>query len=217
MELLSECECDAQLIDGDAPRKRVSLLKREVTSSTSKKARREQTDVGEGVSGVISWGEDDEAFLAEVIRQEEERERNEKKGTAKENEKVEEKEIKGDFVLEERKGDLFTAGEEYCLAHCVSEDLVMGKGVAKPFKEKFGGINELRAQRPQTGGVCVLKRGSRWIYYLITKVTTQRTIPPPPLSTLTLHNHNKVVYKNRPTYNALKDSLQAMKAHMLRV
>ncbi|KAL6053463.1 Macro domain [Balamuthia mandrillaris] len=97
------------------------------------------------------------------------------------------------FVYEEKKGDLFVETEA-CLGHCVSEDLVMGKGIAKPFKDKFGGLSELRAQHPTTGGVCVLRRGGRFIYYLITKK----------------------VYRDKPTYAALQSSLEAMREHCTR-
>lgn len=39
-----------------------------------------------------------------------------------------------DSVIEEIKGDLFTAGEDYSLAHCVAEDFRMGAGIAVQFK-----------------------------------------------------------------------------------
>ena len=149
--------------EGDKKRAKVEQPQEE----TEEKSKPSEDEIG-------YWGEEDDALLAAMIQQEEEREQKEREktkgnGMGKEKEKGGEEE-KGEFVLEERKGDLFSAGDTYCLAHCVSEDLVMGKGVAKPFKEKFGGVNELRAQKPKTGGVCVLKRGNRWIYYLITKV-----------------------------------------------
>lgn len=46
----------------------------------------------------------------------------------------------------EVKGDLFECPPTCSLAHCVSEDLAMRKGVATLFKEKFGGVNELKTQ-----------------------------------------------------------------------
>ena len=45
----------------------------------------------------------------------------------------------------------------------------MGAGIAILFREKFGGIAELREQRPEIGGVCYLKREGRYIFYLVTK------------------------------------------------
>ena len=149
--------------EGDKKRAKVEQPQEE----TEEKSKPSEDEIG-------YWGEEDDAFLAAMIQQEEEREQKERekaKGNGMGKEKEKGGEAKGEFVLEERKGDLFSAGDGYCLAHCVSEDLAMGKGVAKPFKEKFGGVNELRAQKPKTGGVCVLKRENRWIYYLITKVS----------------------------------------------
>ena len=46
----------------------------------------------------------------------------------------------------EVKGDLFSCPDSASLAHCVSEDMHMGKGVATLFKRKFGGVDELKAQ-----------------------------------------------------------------------
>ena len=45
----------------------------------------------------------------------------------------------------------------------------MGAGIAVAFKEKFGGLEELRRQRINVGGVGVLRRDGRYIYYLVTK------------------------------------------------
>ena len=44
-------------------------------------------------------------------------------------------------------GDLFTcSGRGASLAHCISQDLHMGKGIAAIFKKKFGGVGQLKAQ-----------------------------------------------------------------------
>ena len=43
------------------------------------------------------------------------------------------------------KGDLFQCPTNASMAHCISRDLAMGKGIAKLFKQKFGNINELRS------------------------------------------------------------------------
>ena len=49
--------------------------------------------------------------------------------------------------LTEKKGDLFKDSEESAaLAHCISEDCRMGKGIAVLFKNKFGGVSELLKQ-----------------------------------------------------------------------
>ena len=81
-------------------------------------------------------------------------------------------------------GDLFTATTS--LAHCISCDIVMGAGIAKIFKSKFGGVDELKrqsaAQGRRTGGTLSLARDGRRIYYLITKE----------------------VYRDKPTYASVE-------------
>lgn len=44
------------------------------------------------------------------------------------------------------KGDLFSCPDTESLAHCVSKDLRMGKGIATLFKSKFEGLPELKLQ-----------------------------------------------------------------------
>ncbi|GBC10140.1 hypothetical protein RclHR1_09370010 [Rhizophagus clarus] len=74
------------------------------------------------------------------------------------------------FTFTERQGDLFTdASPTDALAHCVSQDLRMGKGIADIFKKKYGGLNELKAQQCKVGQVAYLRRDNRYIFYLITK------------------------------------------------
>lgn len=46
----------------------------------------------------------------------------------------------------EIKGDLFQTDDDVSLAHCISEDCGMGKGVAIMFKNKFGGVSDLKKQ-----------------------------------------------------------------------
>lgn len=50
------------------------------------------------------------------------------------------------MILKEVTGDLFSCPPTDSLAHCISEDCRMGKGIAVLFKEKFGGVNELLHQ-----------------------------------------------------------------------
>lgn len=95
--------------------------------------------------------------------------------------------LKLDFS--EVRGDLFSCPRAASLVHCVSEDMAMGRGIAKEFKKQFGGIQELKGQGVcgniytrevcgfyagmfigvKTGGVAVLKRGDRYIFYLVSK------------------------------------------------
>lgn len=39
------------------------------------------------------------------------------------------------MIFEIVKGDLFTANNEYYLAHCISADYAMGAGIAKPMNK----------------------------------------------------------------------------------
>ncbi|XP_025019030.1 O-acetyl-ADP-ribose deacetylase 1 isoform X1 [Python bivittatus] len=91
-------------------------------------------------------------------------------------------------------GDLFTCPKTDSLAHCISEDCHMSAGIAAIFKKMFGGIQDLLNQHKKTGDVAVLKRETRYVYYLITK--------------------NK--YFHKPTYDNLQKSLEAMKIHCLK-
>lgn len=54
----------------------------------------------------------------------------------------------------EVQGDLFSCPSSSSLAHCISADVAMGKGVAKIFKERFGGVASLKAQ-----GTCMCRFG----------------------------------------------------------
>jgi len=85
--------------------------------------------------------------------------------------------------------DLFTASGS--LAHCVSEDLEMGKGIAVEFKNRFGHVDDLQAQNAKPGGLAVLSYNNDFIYYLVTKEK----------------------YYGKPTYETLLSSLLEMKLH----
>ena len=52
----------------------------------------------------------------------------------------------GKFDFREIRGDLFQCPSSASLAHCVSEDMRMGRGIAKIFKNQFGGVEELKKQ-----------------------------------------------------------------------
>lgn len=44
------------------------------------------------------------------------------------------------------KGDLFTAGDEYYLAHCISADFALGAGIAKQFTARLDMKNRLKSE-----------------------------------------------------------------------
>ncbi|XP_078500356.1 ADP-ribose glycohydrolase OARD1 [Lissotriton helveticus] len=95
--------------------------------------------------------------------------------------------------VQDVKGDLFSCPATDSLAHCISEDCRMGAGIAVIFKKKFGGIKELKNQNKKTGEVAFLKDGDRYVYYLITKKKAS----------------------DKPTYESLRKSLEAMQDHCL--
>ncbi|XP_028265566.1 ADP-ribose glycohydrolase OARD1 [Parambassis ranga] len=90
-------------------------------------------------------------------------------------------------------GNLFSCPEDEALAHCISEDIRMGAGIAVMFKKRFGGVPELKEQKKQTGQYAVLTRDDRFVYYLITKKKASQ----------------------KPTYDSLRQSLEDMKSHCL--
>ncbi len=94
-------------------------------------------------------------------------------------------------MLEEIQRDLFSYDKTYRLAHCVSRDLHMGKGIAVQFKQRFNHVTELKNQKKTIGETAVLKVNERYVYYLITKEK----------------------YWGFPTYNSLKMSLLDMRNH----
>lgn len=77
----------------------------------------------------------------------------------------------GRLQLVEQRGDLFSCASSVALAHCVSVDLAMGKGIAVAFKTKFGGVADLKSQKKQIGEVAVLKHNGRFVYYLVRSFT----------------------------------------------
>ena len=96
-------------------------------------------------------------------------------------------------TIVEREGNLFVYATSGCMAHCVSKCFAMSRGIAVEFKRRWGRVDELHAQKPEIGGIAVLSDSNRFIYYLVTKER----------------------YFNKPTYESLKSSLEAMRKHAL--
>jgi len=96
--------------------------------------------------------------------------------------------------LTEQVGDLFEIAEnDACLAHCVSKDFQMSKGIAVLFKKKFGQVSELKCQGVQIGECGILPNDSTFIYYMVTKSR----------------------YYHKPTYDSVLKSLEHMRDHMV--
>eukprot|EP01080_Neovahlkampfia_damariscottae_P005602 gene5602-9419_t len=77
------------------------------------------------------------------------------------------KKLEDKYTIKEIEGDLFESKDS--LAHCVSKDLAMSKGVAVGFVKNFGGVDELKSQKKSPGEVAFLQLKDRCIFYLITK------------------------------------------------
>lgn len=86
--------------------------------------------------------------------------------------------------LIEKQGNLFKTECKY-LMHCISADYAMGAGIAVEFKKRFGLIGTLSNYNSHPGD-CILVKN---VFNLITKRN----------------------YWNKPTYNAFRNSLLAMK------
>lgn len=86
--------------------------------------------------------------------------------------------------------DLFAMPNEYMLAHCVSSDYALGKGIAKIFNNKFDMSRKLNALGNHTYPDCIPVGR---VYNLVTKDK----------------------YFNKPTYASLANSLALMRSYML--
>lgn len=77
------------------------------------------------------------------------------------------------MIFREIHGDLFTADNNASLAHCVSKDLNMGKGIATSFVSRYGNVDALKSQRKNVGEVAGLRlcnsTNTRTVFYMITK------------------------------------------------
>ena len=98
------------------------------------------------------------------------------------------------YSLNEVVGDLFSCPSTSSLAHCISKDCKLGKGIAKLFREQFGRVDEIERCGAGIGEVAVLQHGSRFIYNLVTKEK----------------------YYGKPTYETLRQSLEKMKEHAVK-
>lgn len=70
------------------------------------------------------------------------------------------------MIYREEVRDLFSVPEEYYLAHCISADFGMGKGIVVEFNKRFDIKNKLRVKYPdylnqytrhRIGGDCILE------------------------------------------------------------
>ena len=96
------------------------------------------------------------------------------------------------FSIEKRRGNLFNSEPTASLAHCISRDASMHRGIARQFSEKLGNIPYIKAQASAGKNTAVIRLQNRsFIYYLITKEK----------------------YFQKPTLNSLERSLEEMRSH----
>jgi hypothetical protein len=98
------------------------------------------------------------------------------------------------MILKEEKRDLFNVTDDYYLAHCISADFGMGKGIVVEFNKRYDMKNNLmkrfKINNWNGKGYC-LSDGK--VFNLITKEK----------------------YWNKPTYETLKQSLECMREEIL--
>lgn len=91
------------------------------------------------------------------------------------------------MTYREEAGDLFAVPEDYCLAHCISADFAMGKGIVLEFNRRFDMKRLLRQRYPTylagyrqnaTGGDC-LREGR-----VLNLVTKERYFQKPTFATM---------------------------------
>lgn len=99
------------------------------------------------------------------------------------------------MVYNEKIMDLFSVPDEYYLAHCISADFGMGKGIVIEFNNRFNMKRKLKSKYPNylkeyseenRCGDCILDGR------VLNLITKER-------------------YYQKPTYKSLEQSLQAMK------
>ena len=105
-------------------------------------------------------------------------------------------------------GSLFNAPSMSALAHCVSADLKMSRGIARDFKEKFGNLEKLQTQGPYVGGLLFLFTGKRFVYYLVTK----KVSPSVNVSVSPIHYQE---FHHKPQLPDFISSLKVLRSHLL--
>lgn len=66
-------------------------------------------------------------------------------------------------------GDLFSCPQHITLAHCISHDARMSRGIAVDFENQFNLRSEIQNTSRVVGGVVALWRNTRFIANLVTK------------------------------------------------
>ena len=92
------------------------------------------------------------------------------------------------MLYKEEIRDLFSVSEAYALAHCISADFAMGKGIVVEFNKRFDMKNRLRQKYPDylrqykanaAGGDCILEQN------VLNLITKERYYQKPTIHTMT--------------------------------
>jgi len=101
------------------------------------------------------------------------------------------------MILKEEKRDLFSVGDDYYFAHCISQDFALGAGIAVEFNKRYNMAERLKQQNYFTY-VCSQFAGSKClqidnVYNLVTKFKCY----------------------NKPTYETLRKALVMMRLNVV--
>jgi O-acetyl-ADP-ribose deacetylase (regulator of RNase III) len=100
------------------------------------------------------------------------------------------------MIFKEEKRDLFSVTEDYYLAHCISADFGMGKGIVVEFNKRFDLKNKLITEYPS---------------YIKTWDAKYEEDIPCILEGRVFNLITKRNYWNKPTYTTFENALIAMK------
>ena len=99
------------------------------------------------------------------------------------------------MIYKEEKHDLFSVPDDYYLAHCISADFALGKGIAVEFNEKFDMKNKLKD-----------KYGDYIEYMHLFKIKGDCILIEDVFNLVT-----KERYFQKPTYKSIKEALIKMR------
>lgn len=94
----------------------------------------------------------------------------------------------------QQQGDLFELADEYYLAHCISSDLALGKGIAAEFVKRYDMKYKLKARYPNG----VVNEQGEWLNICV-------------LESRVFNLVTKQKYWQKPTYATLREALIDMR------
>lgn len=100
------------------------------------------------------------------------------------------------MIYKEEKRDLFSVPDDYYLAHCISADFALGKGIAVEFNKRFNMRQKLQDEFPDFIDEYMHRYNLDAECILIDRVLNLVT---------------KERYYQKPTYNSMKQALEMMK------